>query len=807
MMSREKVMADKVSGEKERQYSDRVGRLRAGVLGAPEICVERGLLMTESYKETEGEPFLIRRAKALKKILSEMSISIEPDELIVGKTTSKKRGAFIIPEIQWEWYLEQIDALSTREWDKLKPISDKEKALMKGFLPYWKGRSTYDKWRALVPDGLMTVNDSNLYVINTSSPSGVHIGHIVADNQKILTRGLNHIKKEVEEKIDSLCLSEIDDFKKLVFYKAVLISLDAVITFARRYAVLARQLAAAETSDHRKAELNKIAEICERVPAKPANTFHEAIQSLWFVFIALRNEVWGPGVSIGRPDQYLYPFFKEEMDKGGIAEAEASELILMLLIKMNDAAIPMSTSVVEQLAGFPTVANITVGGVTREGKDAVNDLTYLFLEAEREIGLSMEEFVVRVNRINSDLFIRKACEVAKDLKGKVKFISDDTAIQQMLNNGKSIEDARDFVVVGCFSPTVPAKSLDITASTINMPLLLELALNDGVSRMTGKRLGPSTGDPRRFKTYTELWNAFAIQVRSVIPSGVALRNMDRQIYAEFVPAPFLSAVYPPCVESGVDIINGGTAPLSTEAHGLSGVPNVGDSLAAIKKMVFDEKKITMEQLIDALDRNFDGEEKLVHLLGKAPKFGNDIDYVDSIVNDVIIFTCDEMSKYKGIAGTKHIVAIATGTGHMTFGRAVGALPDGRKAGEPLSEGGISPHQGRNISGPTATLKSVAKLDHIKAGGGSVLNMKINPNALNDDLKMRKFISMLRTYCETGGYHVQFNIISGEMLRDAKKHPENYRDLLVRVATYSAYFVDLSPTLQDDIIARIEFGEL
>ncbi len=333
MMSREKVMADKVSGEKECQYSDRVGRLRAGVLGAPEICVERGLLMTESYKETEGEPFLIRRAKALKKILSEMSISIEPDELIVGKTTCKKRGAFIIPEIQWEWYLEQIDALSTREWDKLKPISDKEKALMKGFLPYWKGRSTYDKWRALVPDGLMTVNDSNLYVINTSSPSGVHIGHIVADNQKILTRGLNHIKKEVEEKIDSLCLSEIDDFKKLVFYKAVLISLDAVITFARRYAVLARQLAAAETSDHRKAELNKIAEICERVPAGPANTFHEAIQSLWFVFIALRNEVWGPGVSIGRPDQYLYPFFKEEMNKGGIAEAEASELILMLLDK------------------------------------------------------------------------------------------------------------------------------------------------------------------------------------------------------------------------------------------------------------------------------------------------------------------------------------------------------------------------------------------------------------------------------------------------------------------------------------------
>jgi pyruvate formate-lyase/glycerol dehydratase family glycyl radical enzyme len=800
-------MSEKISGEKGNPYSARIAGLREDVLGAPELCVERGFLMTESYKETEGEPSIIRRAKALKKILSEMTISIDDNELIVGKTTSKKRGAFIIPEIQWEWYLEQIDALSTREWDKLKPISENEKQLMKSFLPYWKGKSTYDKWHAIVPDELMTVNNSNLYVINTSSLSGVHIGHIVADNEKVLTLGLNHIKKEVEDKIASLCLSEIDDFKKLAFYQAVLISLDAVITFSGRYARLAREMAAVETDEQRKAELIKIAEISERVPEGPANTFHEAIQSLWFIFIALRIEVWGPGVSIGRPDQYLYPFFKNDINEGILTEEEASELILMLLIKMNDAAIPMSTAVVEQLAGFPTVANITIGGVTRQGKNAVNDLTYLFLEAERNIGLSMEEFVIRVNRLNSDAFIRKACEVAKDLKGKLKFISDDTAIQQMLNNGKSIEDARDYVVVGCFSPTVPAKSLDITASTINMPLLLELALNDGVSRMTGKRLGPATGDPRGFKDYDELWNAFKTQVQAVIPAGVALRNMDRQVYADFVPAPFLSAVYPSCIESGIDIINGGTSPLFTEAHGLSGVPNVGDSLAAVKKMVFEEKKITMEQLINALDRNFNGEERLVHILSKSPKFGNDIDYVDSIVNDVITFVCDEMNKYKGIAGTKHIVAIATGTGHMTFGSVVGALPDGRKACEPLSEGGISPHQGRNISGPTATLRSVAKLDHIKASGGSVLNMKINPDALNNDLKIKKFISMLRTYCETGGYHVQFNIISGETLRDAQKNPEKYRDLLVRVATYSAYFVDLSPTLQDDIIARIEFGEL
>jgi formate C-acetyltransferase len=312
------------------------------------------------------------------------------------------------------------------------------------------------------------------------------------------------------------------------------------------------------------------------------------------------------------------------------------------------------------------------------------------------------------------------------------------------------------------------------------------------------------GDPRKFTSYEDVWNAYKKMVEAIVPIGVASTNADKQVYADYAQYPFQSSLHDLLIERGVDITNGGMAPAASQSSGLVGSPNVGDSLAAIKKTVFDDNKITMERLIDALDKNFEGEEEVLNLLNRAPKFGNGDEYVDSITNDVITHFNDTLSKYKGIGGTKHVTAAAAGTGHLGLGELVGALPDGRKAREPLSEGGISPHQGRNVCGITATLRSVASLDHLKITGGSVLNVKVNPNELKDETNMKKFVSLIRTYCESGGYLVQFNIISGDMLREAQKHPENYRDLLVRVATYSAYFVELSPTLQNDIIARTEF---
>jgi pyruvate formate-lyase/glycerol dehydratase family glycyl radical enzyme len=785
---------------------NRISRLRENMLHIPDICIQRAYWWTKSYMETEGEPEVIRRAKALAKILENLPIYIDDDELIVGRSTSKERGGMLFPEIQWEYILKEIELFSSRDWDRCGSISDEEKKMVEDTLPYWKGKCTWDRFNASMPPEIRRIH-GGVFFLGTSSMSGVHYGHETIDYSRLLKKGLSGIKKEAQEKLESLDLTKPEDFKKYQFLQAVIITLDAAAAFAKRYADLASHLAAQAINMHRKKELDAIASICRRVPLNPAGSFHEALQSIWFTHIVIRNEGWGPGLGFGRLDQYLYPFYQKDLSDGIITRDTARELASLFLIKVNDLAFISSTVNIETLAGFPTMVSITLGGVTPGGKDAVNELSYLLLEADEQVALNVEEITIRVNSSNSDAFLMKALEVSKKLRGKFKFVSDNTIISLLLNEGRPIEHARDYVLVGCFTPAVPSYSLDVTGGMVNAPMILELALNNGVSRITGEQVGPATGDPRKFKSYDDVWDAFKRQVEFFVPKMVTARNIDTQLYAEFALCPFMSAFFKPCISNGKDLIAGGTAPNIRECFGFSGVPNIGDSLAAVKKVVFDDKLIDIAGLVKALDDNFKEKDRLLQALSKAPKFGNDIDYVDTIINDVISLLELELGKYKGLFGSKPAVAISTGTGHLLMGTQVGATPEGRKAGEPFAEGGISPHQGRNTSGPTATLRSVSKLDHLKIRGGSVLNMKFNPDVFADEKKKVKFLSMLRTYCESGGYHVQFNIISGETLRDAQKHPENYKDLLVRVATYSAYFVELSPRMQEDIIARTEFEEV
>jgi choline trimethylamine-lyase len=784
----------------------RVARLRAKMLHMPDICIQRAYWWTKSYQETEGEPEIIRRAKALSKVLQNLPIYIDEDELIIGRTTSKERGCILFPEIQWEYILNEIELFSSRDWDKCGAVSAKEKKMIEETLPYWKGKCTWDKFNAALPEDILAIH-GGVFFIGTSSMSGVHYGHETIDYSRVLTKGLTGINGEVQEKLATLDLTKPEDFKKFQFLQAVGITLAAAAAFVERYADLTRNLAAKESNKERRTELERLTVICNQVPLNPAGSFYEALQSIWFTHIILRNEGWGPGLGFGRLDQYLYPFYKKDILDGIITKEDARELISLFLIKVNDLAFAASTVNIETLAGFPTMVSMTLGGVTPSGKDAVNELSSLLLEAEEAVALNAEEITIRVNSSNSDVFLMKALGVSKKLRGKFKFVSDNTIISLLLNEGRPIEHARNYVLVGCFTPAIPSYSLDVTGGMVNVPMILELALNNGVSRVTGKQVGPRTGDPRKFKSFQEVWDAFCRQVEFFIPRMVIARNIDTQLYTEFAPCPFMSAFFKPCIENGKDIMGGGTAPNVRECFGFSGLPNVGDSLAAVKKVVFEDGLTDMVGLIDALDKNFKGKDQLLHALSKAPKFGNDIDYVDTIVNDIIILIEGNLDKYQGLFGSKPAVAIATGTGHLIMGARVGATPEGRKAGEPFAEGGISPHQGRNTSGPTATLRSITKLDHLKVRGGSVLNMKFNPDVFADEKKKAKFISMLRTYCESGGYHVQFNIVSSETLRDAQKHPENYKDLLVRVATYSAYFIELSPRMQEDIIARTEFQEV
>jgi formate C-acetyltransferase len=401
----------------------------------------------------------------------------------------------------------------------------------------------------------------------------------------------------------------------------------------------------------------------------------------------------------------------------------------------------------------------------------------------------------------------KACDIARKMKGKIKFVSDETIIKQLLKDGKPIAFARDYAVTGCFIRTVPGISFDPGGDFINLPMILELALNNGVSRVTGEQLGPKTGDPRKFETYEEVWNAYTKQVEYLTRNVVIANNLNRQLFAQYLPTPLQSALFSGCIEKGLDITEGGTNPYSTLGMWITGIPNVGDSLATLKTLIFDDKKITMKQLIDALDKNFEGEDKILYFINMAPKFGNDVDSVDYIVNDVLVNICNEFAMYEGFGGFKYTAAGGSVIANMPLGKVVGALPDGRLAGLPLSDGGISPYHGRNTSGPTATMRSVAKLDLIKTSGGNVLNMRFSPDSLSNESKMKKFALMIRKFCETGGDLVQFNIIDNATLIEAQKHPENYRDLLVRVATYSAYFVDLPFEQQNDIIARTEFGEV
>lgn len=784
--------------------TDRIKNLRELMLTTPEICSERGYLMTESYRETEGHPPAIRRAKALEKILTHMTIRIEEGELIVGWATGKVRAGAILPEISSEWILDELDTVSTRDWDKYAPLSEEEKAKIRNFIPYWKGKSLYDQWQALVPEYAKNL-DHKIQATSGFCENSHHMAHVAVDYERVIQKGLKHVKQQVNDALTKLDLSRVEDLGKYHFYNGVIITLDAAEKFAARYAALAEDMASKEKNPERKAELKKIAETCRWVPANPARNFYEALQSIWFIFTILMIEGWGAGMTLGRSDQYLYPFYKKDLEEGSITDAEVHELLCLVLIKMNAVVALADKHVSKVLGGYPIMQGLTLGGVTSDGRDAVNELSYLFLEADQTVGLSAEDLVVRINNINPDAYVMKAVETAKLLKGKIKFISDETSIPALLINGIKLEDARDYISTGCHNLTVPALSHDMGGVIFNLPMAVELALNNGISRITGERIGPETGDPSKFISFDEVVEAYKKQVEYMLSVVFLYKNADMQLYAQ-VPVLFQSSLFKNCIDKGLDIYEGGAHPYHTHYTSIAGSANVGDSLAAIKKVVFDDRSITMEHLIDALDKNFEGEEKTLHLLKKAPKFGNDDEYVDLLLKDILIHLCDKIREHRCFGGLKSVANGVSMTANIPLGYIIGALPDGRKAGEPLSEGGMSPYQGNNVSGPISTMRSIAALDQIKLSG-SILNMRFNPDAVKDEPKMKKFTALLRTFCESGGNLVQFNFVDNKMLKEAKVKPEEYKDLIVRVATYSAYFVELSPELQDDIINRTQFEDL
>ncbi|MCL6087493.1 MAG: formate C-acetyltransferase/glycerol dehydratase family glycyl radical enzyme [Actinobacteria bacterium] len=803
--------------------SDRIKNLINDLLSIkPEICVERAKLITSSYQETEGFPILIRRAKALEKILTETSIYIKDNELIVGNQGSKPRVAPIFPEYGVEWLERELKNVSKR---KVDPFICSEKTIeeLEEIFKYWKGKTTYDYNKHLIetllPKEIEEVYDLensklNEVISNSGRMSGGN-GHIIANYKKVLEKGLNFIIEEAKEKLlefDRPKNSEEAD--KKIFLKSVIISLEAVIKFAKRFSKLASKMAQEETDIIRKIELERIAEICDWVPANPARNLWEAIQAYWFIHLVIQIEDNGHSISFGRFDQYLYPFYKNDISNNILTKGEAIELVACLYIKANTLNKIRNWHHTMVMHGYPLFQTLVIGGQDKNGEDATNDFSYICLDALGEVKLPQPTVVARICSKTPNYFIIKCVEtLQKHGGGLPAFFNDEVAIPLLTSIGVTIEDARDWAVTGCSEPTIPGKTNPITGGTchINLLKILELALNNGKNLNNGITLCKGNGDLSTFNKFEEVLEAYKKQMEYYVSFIPLLDYITSYTHSKLTPTPFLSSVIDYRIDIGKDVSLGGGPNYNDTLTNCYGAINVGNSLMAIKKLIFDEKIITGKEFLEILADNFESDKgKILRqlILSKIPRYGNDIDEVDYLTRDSLNICFDSFKNYTPLwYGGVYGPSPQTLSSNVIMGRVINATPDGRKKGEPIADN-ISPYPGDDVNGPLATFSSVAKLDHVKAINGTILNMKFHPSALSGKDQIEKLCNLIKTFMvDKKGFQVQFNIVSGKTLRDAQKNPEKYKSLVVKVAGFSAFFVNLDKELQNQIIARTEHALL
>lgn len=767
---------------------------------APEIFPFRAVAVTRSYQETEGQPIVIRRAKMLERILSEQPVRIQEGELIVGMKTFKPRGSPVFPEINCTWLERDLDTISKRSNTPFHVSEETKKILREEVFLYWRDRQINDRLVEAVPDEIWEAESRGVIYNYFTSRT---IGHITVGYEKVLNKGMNGIKIDIQRALSRLHFEDPNYINKKQFLEAVSIACDAAVMFAGRYAKEARRQASVEKDPHRRAELGRIAQVCERVPADPAQTFHEALQSFWFTQLVLNLETNSHAISPGRFDQYMFPFYRYSIDSGELTREEAQELLDLLWVKLDEITLAKNSGESDTSSSYPEFQNLNIGGLTPEGLDATNELSYMCLTALEHVKLPQPQLSAQISTKTPHKFLLRCCKILKYGIGMPAMFNSDTMILGMVNRGKKLQDARSGSINGCVSPNCGGKDRMASSGYFNLVKCLELALNDGIDRLTGEQLGPKTGDPNQFSSFDELINAFRQQVAYFVDFKVKYDNIMRDIYATYCPVPFTSALIDDCIERGIDWHKGGARYNQAVVSGV-GLGTVADALSAIKKHVFDERSYTMADLKKALDEDFHGHEVLLHVLvNKTPHYGNDDDYVDSLATLTQRIFCDEVERHQDIQGARYYANLLPTTAHIALGKLTGASPDGRRAYRWLSEG-ISPVQGHDTHGPTAVAKSVGKLDHARCNG-TLLNMKISPQCLETLEDLHKLAGLIRGYFDQGGHHVQFNIIDEKILRDAQKNPENYRNLLVRVAGYSDYFVLLSREIQEEIISRTTHG--
>ena len=795
--------------------NQRVKKLKEGLrVDRYPISCEKARLITESFKQTEGEPQIIRRAKALADVLDRMTIFIEDGELIVGNASSKPMGV----EVDFDygiWSREEIDWLKEEGYT----ISEEDEAEIISMNEYWETRTLvgrsgqiFDDERlwpfrqtgvALPPWKSRTEGSGGGYA---QGGMGLGPGFLLfgVDFAKVLSSGFNGIMIEAEEELRNVRITSADSVKKVDFLKSVIIASEAIIRLANRFADQAAEMAAKGKDAKRKKELERIAETCHWVPANPARTFYEALQSFWFTFLMINPSTTA---AAGRFDQYMYPFYKKDKDEGRITDEEAVELLQCLRIK--DMHLNRTSGKInrQKNAGMAKWHNWTIGGVTPDGKDATNGLSYLILEAAKRCQTPHHTITVRVHEGTPEALMLKALEVVKTGIGMPAFVGDKSYIEYLLNQGVPIKVARDYIMTGCIDVNIVGQSRIASYDMFIVALVFDIFMHNGVDQNTGKQVGIKTGDLESFETFDDLMNAFKEQLAYFMSISAECNNIHLQVNAELFPDPVRSSLMVDAIKEGKDILDR-TLPLENAAVlNAVGMINVADSLAAIKKLVFDGKTVTMKELKAALEANWqgDGHAEIRKMCLAAPKYGNDDDYADSIARDLYQFWADTAVTFDTIFGGKHKPTGISISAQWPGGALTGATPDGRYAGECLADGTMSPMRGRDIHGPTAVIKSAVKIDQVPYQA-TLLNMKFHPSALQTREDMRKLSSLIRTYFSLGGKHIQFNVVSKETLVDAQRHPENYRDLIVRVAGYSAYFVQLGAVIQDEIIGRMEYQQ-
>ena len=814
----------------------------------PVIESARAKLLTESYKETEGQPMITRRAEAFAHILRHIPIIIRDEELIVGSSTIAPRGCQTYPEFSYQWLEDELDTVETRSADPFY-IAEETKQELREVHKYWKGRTTSELATSYMAPEAIRAIEHNIFTPGNYFYNGV--GHVTVKYEEVLAIGYEGIMAKAQAELDKCQVGDEDYARRSHFLNAVILSCQAVIEYAQRYAALAEKLAAECDDPVRKEELHIIAMNCSRVPAKGANGFYEACQSFWFVQQLIQLESSGHSISPGRFDQYMYPYYKKDLDNGNITREFAQELMDCIWVKLNDLNKCRDAASAEGFAGYSLFQNLIAGGQNKDGEDVTNDLSIMSIQASMHVHLPQPSLSIRVWNGSPHEFLIKAAELTRTGIGLPAYYNDEVIIPSLQNRGLSLEDAREYNIIGCVEPQKAGKTDGWhDAAFFNMCRPLELVFSNGMDK--GELVGIQTGDVAGMTTFEEFYDAYKKQMEYCISLLVNADNAIDVAHAERCPLPFLSCMVDDCMKRGMSVQEGGAVYNFTGPQGF-GIANMADSLYAVRQLVYKDKMISMEELKEALAWNYgkgmdaqtaadmtasvlkemerQGQvidektaasvlqtvlnmkpteqqkaryEEIHHLIDQVPKFGNDIPEVDYFARDVAYTYTRPLQNYRNPRGGQYQAGLYPVSANVPLGGQTGATPDGRYAHTPVADG-VSPSAGKDVKGPTAAATSVSRLDHFIVSNGTLFNQKFHPSALAGREGLEKFVALIRSYFDQKGMHVQFNVVDRDTLLDAQKNPEKYKHLVVRVAGYSALFTTLSRSLQDDIIRRTEQG--